>query len=100
MSGKGALKQVVSGWGIEIDDFDRRFLVGIGYSPWLLSAAADWSKPLTTLTFKTRAEARSVLARYRTKNAWCFTGKPISAGGNRIYRSARVVPLKITVEIA
>jgi hypothetical protein len=93
-------KRVYLGWGIELDDYDRRFLVGIGYSHIMTGAPADWSKPLTTLTFKTRKEARAALARQRASTPWSFKGKRAGLGGNRIYRSGRVVALKITVEAA
>jgi hypothetical protein len=89
---------IYHGWGIELDDYDRRFLVGVGYSPYLTGKPADFGHVVRTLTFATRDEARSVLANYKAASEWSFVGKSVRAGGNRIYRSGRVVRLQITVE--
>jgi hypothetical protein len=91
------MSQSYFGWGIEIDDYDRRFLVGIGYSPTLTGKPADFGHVVRTLTFATRIEARAALARYRKASDWAFKGVPINKGGNRIYRNARVVRLAFTV---
>lgn len=85
-------------WAIEIDDYYRKFLVGIGYSPYMTNGAPDWTKPITTLLFKSRIEAREVLREYKRKNAWCFRGERAWGGkGNRIYRSARVARVSINI---
>lgn len=89
-----------SAWGIELDDYDRGFLVGIGYSRDLTGGDADWSNPVTTLMFKTRSEARQALARYRKRHPWCFSGKRAHHGGSRLYRSGRVVRLTVSVEVS
>ena len=93
----GASSRTFGAWGIAVDDYERRFLVGIGYSSHLTGEKTDWSQPVTTLLFKTRAEARAAVARWRSASTWAFTGKRAGAGGNRIYRSAKVVRLKVTV---
>lgn len=93
------MAKVFGAWGIELDDYDRRFLVGIGYSSHLSGEAADWTQPITTLMFKTRGKAREALSRYKAASAWAFAGKSIREGGNRIYRSGRVVYLKIKIDV-
>ncbi len=93
-----------SAWGIELDDYDRGFLVGIGYSSDLTGGDADWSNPVTTLMFKTRSEARQALARYRKRHPWWFSKRAWHGGnrlgGNRLYRSGRVVRLTVSVEVS
>ncbi len=86
-------------WGIEIDDYERVFLVGIGFSPWMINKAADWSDPITILRFKTRREARSAIRFYRDNHGWGLAGKRVSQGGSRGYRSIRVVRLTVTAEM-
>jgi hypothetical protein len=98
--GQSFRKQVYSGWGVELDDFDRRFLVGIGFSRAMTKELADWNKPLTALTFNTRREAREALARLKANYPAGWKGKSIREGGSRLYRGGRVVALKITVEAA
>lgn len=96
---EAAKPQVYSAWGIELDDYDRRFVVGVGYSPWLVGRAADWGYPVRTQLFATREEARQALADFKRASAWSFVGEPVRAGGNRIYRAGRIVRLKITVGV-
>ena len=81
------------GWGVEVNDYDRRFLVGVGYSPSLTGKTADFGHVVRTLTFATRREAREALARFRAGSAWAFKG------ANRIYLSARIVRLEIAVRV-
>lgn len=78
-------------WGIELQDSDRWFLVGIGFSPHLKGQAADYTHVVKTLTFASRSEARSALASYR--KTWAFTGM------DAIFTSGRVARLRITVDV-
>lgn len=99
MSAARAKAKTFTAWGIEVDDFDRRFLVGIGFSSYLTGDKADWSQPVTTLMFKTRADARAAASRWRAASAWAFTGKQAGHGGNRIYRSVSVVKLAVKISV-
>lgn len=97
---KKAKPHTYFGWGIELDDYDRRFIVGIGYSPALSAGEApDWTYPIHTLILSTRAEARDRLRAFRAGGSWAFEGKRINEGGNRIYRGARVVKLSIVIAV-
>lgn len=79
-----------SKWAIEITgsplDGHRTFLKG------------DFETGMTML-FSTRARARKWLAEYKRRSVWAFTGGYACQGrGNRIYKSARVVEVKVTIE--
>lgn len=54
--------------------------------------------PVGKALFATRREARQVLADWKARSRWAFTGQWAHKGGSRIYRNATVyrVEVKIT----
>lgn len=88
-----ALRYVRNAWAIEytsspLDGF-RRSLGGVP------------DHPCRTRLFETRAEAKRWLADEKRRSRWAFTGAWACdcRGGNRIYKNARVVAVRITVEV-
>lgn len=53
--------------------------------------------PTGTRLFMTRAEARTALSDWKRESAWAFNGRWASAGGNRIYSDASVVPVRLDI---
>lgn len=82
--------------------FDRWAIETVG-SPLdrqMLQLRGNPETGMTTL-YRTRLAARAALSKYKSDNEWAFTGGwACLQGGNRIYQSARVVKVKVSVEPA